>query len=93
MLRIPGIWVAFVSFLVSTLSTGFLSITLESQILRKVGLMMPLIVMSVVDSLIGYEKKKCRDHVICCLSYEYVRLLCIIFYFNYYLLKSLVVSL
>ncbi|XP_043225677.1 MFS-type transporter SLC18B1-like [Amphibalanus amphitrite] len=35
MLRIPGIWVAFVSFLVSTLSTGFLSITLEAQILRK----------------------------------------------------------
>ncbi|XP_037068578.1 MFS-type transporter SLC18B1-like [Pollicipes pollicipes] len=38
MVHIPGIWVAFVSFFVATMSTGFLSVTLEAQILRKYNL-------------------------------------------------------
>lgn len=35
-LRIPGLWVAFITFIFSTMSNGFLSITLEPRILRKV---------------------------------------------------------
>ncbi|XP_047736576.1 MFS-type transporter SLC18B1 [Hyalella azteca] len=33
--RIPGMWISFVTFVFSTMSNGFLSITLEAVVLRK----------------------------------------------------------
>jgi len=38
MMRIPGMWISFGAFLVSTLANGFISITLEPQILRQFGM-------------------------------------------------------
>ncbi|KAK8382432.1 hypothetical protein O3P69_015397 [Scylla paramamosain] len=35
---IPGIWIAFITFIFSTMSNGFLSINLEPQVLRQFGL-------------------------------------------------------
>lgn len=37
-LSIPSVWVPFCTFIVSTLANGFLSINLEPQVLRKLGL-------------------------------------------------------
>ena len=36
MLEIPGMWVSFVTFIFSTMSNGFLSVTLEAFVLRQV---------------------------------------------------------
>merc|ERR1712002_1122850 len=35
---IPGIWVSFITFIFSTMSNGFLSVTLEPLVLRKFNL-------------------------------------------------------
>lgn len=34
---IPGVWVSFLTFIFSTMSNGFLSVTLEPLVLRKVS--------------------------------------------------------
>ena len=39
MFKIPSMWVAFITFIFSTMSNGFLSVTLEPKVLRKVILL------------------------------------------------------
>ena len=35
-MKVPGLWISFLTFIFSTMSNGFLSITLEPHVLRKV---------------------------------------------------------